>query len=140
MGDKAANRQFLVHVDGIPGERKYWATKSGGEVTASSNKVWDGGSLVPGVLASPAEVGDVVVARPFDPDLDHELATQLLRRVGQWRTVISVQPTYGDLGAARVKPRVYTDALLTGVREPEPDASSGDAADWELTFTVGSVS
>lgn len=136
---KAANRQFLIRIDGIQGSWPYWATKSGGEVTADSNKVYDGGTLIADVLASPAEVGDLTIARPYDPDRDHDLCTQLIKLVGQWRTTISVQPTYGDLSAAAVKPRVYTNCLLTGVREPEPDASSGDASDYELTFAVGSV-
>ena len=137
---KAANRQFLVKIDGISGSWPYWATKSGGEVTSDSNKVWDGGSLVPDVLASPAEVGDITIARPYDPDRDQPIINQLITQVGQWRTTISVQPTYGDLTAAKVKPRVYSNALLTGVREPEPDASSGDGSDYELTFAIGAVS
>ena len=139
MGNKAAKRQFLVQIDGITGQWRYWANKSGGEVTADSNKVYDGGSLVADVLASPAEVGDLTISRPFDPDRDHDLCTQLVRIVGQWRTTVSVQPTYGDLSAAKVKPRVYSNCLLTGVREPETDASSGDSADFELTFAVGSA-
>jgi hypothetical protein len=139
MGNKAAKRQFLTRIDGIAGEWPYWANKSGGEVTASSNKVYDGGTLTADVLASPAEVGDLTISRPFDPDRDHDLCTSLIGLVGQWRTTISMQPTYGDLSAARVKPRVYSNCLLTGVREPESDASSGDAADFELTFAVGSA-
>jgi hypothetical protein len=135
---KAANRQFLVKVDGIDG---YFATKSGGEVTADANKVYDGGSLVPDVLASPAEVGDITVSRPYDPDRDQPVINNALPQVGQWRTTISVTPTYGDLTAVRgVKPRVFSNALLVGLREPEPDASSGDAADLELTFAVGAAS
>lgn len=137
---KAANRQFLVKIDGATNGWEYWATKSGGEVTADSNKVWDGGSLIADVLASPAEVGDLTIARPFDPDRDQPMLNQLILVVGQWRTTISVQPTYADLTAARVKPRVFSNSLLTGVREPEPDASSGDASDLELTFAVGSAS
>lgn len=138
---KAANRQFLVRIDGISGGWDYWATKSGGEVTADSNKVFDGGSLVPDVLASPAEVGDITIARPYDPDRDQGIINQLIPQVGQWRTTISVTPTYGDLTTVRgAKPRVFSNALLIGVREPEPDASSGDAADYELTFAVGAVS
>lgn len=137
---KAANRQFLIKIDGISGGWDYWATKSGGEVTSDSNKVWDGGSLVADVLASPAEVGDLTIARPYDPDRDQNILNNLITQVGQWRTTISITPTYGDLTAAKVKPRVYSNVLLTGVREPEPDASSGDAADYELTFAVGSIS
>jgi hypothetical protein len=137
---KAANRQFLTKIDGISGGWDYWATKSGGEVTADSNKVWDGGSLIPDVLASPAEVGDLTIARPYDPDRDQPILNQLIQMVGFWRTTISITPTTGDLRAAGVKPRVFSNCLLTGVREPEPDASSGDAADYELTFAVGSAS
>lgn len=133
---KAAQRQFLVTVDGITGP---FAQKSGGEVTADATKVWDGGATRPDVIAAPAETGDVTVTRPYDPDRDQEILNNLLSRVGQWRTTISMQPLEGDMRTARVKPRVYADALLVGVREPESDASSGDAADYELTFAVGSA-
>ncbi|MBC8092501.1 MAG: hypothetical protein H7Y15_11290 [Pseudonocardia sp.] len=138
---KAANRQFLIRIDGLSGGWDYWASKSGGEVTADSNKVYDGGSLIADVLASPPEVGDLTISRPYDPDRDQAIINMLIGQVGNWRTTISVTPTYGDLTTVRgVKGRVYSNALLIGVREPEPDASSGDAADYELTFAVGSAS
>lgn len=133
---KAAQRQFLVKVDGILG---YFAQKSGGEVTSDATKVWDGGATKPDVIAAPAEAGDVTVTRPYDPERDQEILNSLLTMVGQWYTTVSIQPTEGDMRAARVKPRVYANALLIGVREPETDASSGDAADFELTFAVGSA-
>lgn len=133
---KAAQRQFLVTVDGI---LTPFAQKSGGEVTSDATKVWDGGSTTPDVIAAPAEVGDLTLTRPYDPLRDQEILNRLLTLVGQWRTTISVQPAESDLRAARVKPRVYPQALLIGVREPEVDASSGDAADYELTFAVGSI-
>lgn len=138
---KAANRQFLVKIDGLSNGWDYYATKSGGEVTSDSNKVFDGGSLVPDVLASPAEVGDLTISRPYDPERDQPILDRIIGQVGNWRTTVSVTPTYGDLTTVRgLKPRVYSNALLVGVREPEPDASSGDAADYELTFAVGSAS
>lgn len=140
MGNKSANRQFLVSIAGINGYG-YWASKSGGEVTADSSKVFDGGTLVPDVLASPPEVGDITITRPYDPERDQPIINMLLGQVGNWRTTISVTPTYGDLSVVRgVKGRTYANCLLTGVREPEPDASSGDASDYELTFAVGSAS
>lgn len=135
---KSANRQFLVKVEGIDG---YFATKSGGEVTADSNKVWDGGSLVPDVLTSPAEVGDVTCSRPYDRSRDQPVLDRLILQVGIWRTTVSVTPTDGSLNVMPgTKPRVYSNAALTGVREVEPDASSGDASDLELTFSVGAIS
>lgn len=133
---KSAQRQFLVTVDGISGA---FASKSGGEVTSDATKVFDGGETKPDVIAAPAEVGDITVARPFDPLRDQEILNRLVQLVGQWRTTISSQPLEANMVASRVKPRVYPDALLIGVREPESDASSGDAADYELTFAVGSV-
>lgn len=133
---KAAQRQFLVTVDGVPGN---FAQKSGGEVTSDATKVWDGGATKPDVLAAPADTGDITVTRPYDPERDQEILTNLNSRVGNWYTTVSVQPTQGDMTVARVKPRVYANALLTGVREPEVDASSGDPADFELTFAVGSA-
>lgn len=133
---KSAQRQFLWTVAGIATP---FAQKSGGEVTSDATKVWDGGAVVPDVIAAPAEVGDVTLTRPYDPERDQPVLDRLITLVGQWRTTISGQPLSGDMRAARTKPRVYPDALLIGVREPESDASSGDAADYELTFAVGSV-
>lgn len=134
---KAAARQFLVTITGIEGT---WASKSGGGKTSGANKVWDGGSLVPDVLAAPPEVDDLTISRPYDPDRDQDLVTALLAMVGQFRTTITVAPTYGDMTRTRSKPRVYSNCLLTGVTDPDVDASSGDAATFELTFAVASVS
>jgi hypothetical protein len=134
---KAAQRQFLWTVDGVPGG---FAQKSGGEVTSDATKVWDGGSVIPDVIASPPEVGDITLTRPYDPENHQELLTSLTAKVGQMRATISGQPLSSDMRAVRgASPRVYPNALLIGVREPEHDASSGDVADFELTFAVGSV-
>lgn len=133
---KAAKRQFLVKVDGIDG---YWAQKTGAEIKSNSNKVYDGGSLVAEVIAAPAVVDDVVVARPYDPLRDQSVINQLKQRVGQWVTTVSISPTEADLTIANVAGDTYPNALLTAIKPPEADASSGDAAELELTFTVGSV-
>lgn len=133
---KAAKRQFLVKVDGIDG---YWSKKTGAELKSAVNKVYDGGSLVPDVIAAPAEVADIVLARPFDPDRDQAVMNLLKRRVGQWTTTISVTPTEADLTVASVPGDTYPNALLIALTPPEADASSGDSAEVSLTFSVGSV-
>lgn len=133
---KAAKRQFLVKVDGIDG---YWAKKTGAEIKSATNKVYDGGSLVPDVIAAPAEVADIVLARPFDPDRDQSLVNLLKRRVGQWTTTVSVTPTEADLSVISVAGDTYPNALLISIAPPEADASSGDSAEVVLTFSVGSV-
>lgn len=134
---KSAQRQFLWTVNGIIGT---FAQKTGGEVTSDATRVWDGGATKAEVIGAPPEVGDVTLTRPYDPERDQDMLTRLLGLVGQWRTTVSGQPLSSDMRVVRgVKPRVYPDALLTGVREPESDASSGDVADLELTFATGDV-
>lgn len=133
---KAAKRQFLVTVEGIA---QPWMTKTGGDKTAGTNKVYDGGSLIPQVIAGPAEVGDITVTKAYDPEQDQDLVTRLLAQVGQWSTTVSVASLLPDMSAAKVKPRVYS-GMLTGVKEPETDAGAGDASTIELTFAISSVS
>jgi hypothetical protein len=133
---KAAKRQFLVKIDGIDG---YWSKKTGAELKSATAKVYDGGSLVPDVIAAPAEVADVVLTRPFDPDRDQSVVNLLKRRVGQWTTTISITPTEADLSTIAVAGDTYPNALLVAIMPPEVDASSGESAELVLTFSVGSV-
>ena len=137
---KSAQRQFLWTCN-VPGLAELGGkSKSGGEVTSDATKVFDGGDLKPAVIASPPEVGDVTILYNYDAERHQEMLTSLLSVVGQLRATISGQPLTGDMRAVRgAPPRVYPDALLIGVREPESDSSSGDAADFELTWAVGSA-
>lgn len=132
---KSAQRQFLVKVVGVD---EYFANKTGGNIAADTNKVYDGGSLIPDVMSSPAEVDNITVARAFDLIRDEAMVTLMRGRVGKWRTTVSVTPTDEDLVAVG-KPVVYANALLVGFTEIEVDASSGDAATFELEFAVSNV-
>lgn len=134
---KLSARQWLVTIDGIDGT---WASISAGETAAEGTRVRDGGSTKPDVLAGPAETDDITCSRPFDADRDHDLITSLLPLVGQWFTTITKQPLNGDMTRVDVKPRVYSEALLTKISDPESDADSGDPSRLELTFMVGDVS
>lgn len=125
-------RQFLVKVEGVQG---FFATKTGGNVAADSTKVYNGGSLKPAIISNPPEAEDVEVTRPYDPDRDDEDMRRLLQLVGSWETTVSVTPTDTDL-VAIAKPRVYPNARLVGVVEPEVDAASGDPATFGLTFAI----
>lgn len=129
---KSSARQFLVKVDGIDG---FWSTKSGGNVTADNTKVYDGGSLKPDIITNPPTAEDLSLTRPYDADRDDEVVRSLIQLVGSWDTTVSVTPTDADL-VAIAPPRVYSNARLTGVTEPEVDSSSGDAAMIGLTFAV----
>lgn len=131
----ASQQAWLVNVSGIPG---YWQSKSGGEKSSETTKDYDGGSLEPEVLASPAEIDNITVSRSYKPSRDYEALRVASSRVGRWRTTVSITPTDEDL-IANGPPRTYPNALLVRCSEPEVDRSSGDPATWELEFAVGVV-
>lgn len=132
---KSSARMFLVGVKGIKGN---FMTKTGGEITADANKVYDGGKLTPEVLAGPAEIGNITVTRAYDAKIDQAIINTMRKNVGIWETSISVTPTDRTLKTVG-KATTYSRCLLVGLTEPEYDASSGDAVTYELEFAVGSV-
>lgn len=132
MGEKSSARQFLVKVDGIEG---FWATKQGGGVSADTTPVYDGGNTKPDIISNPAMAEDVTVTRPFDAERDWDMLTALNQQVGSYTATVSVTPTNADLVAIK-PPRVYANALLKAVQEPETDAGSGDAATCGLVFAI----
>lgn len=132
---KAAQRQFLVKVSGVDG---YFATKTGGDTSADTSDVWDGGASHPEKLAGPAMTDNITVSRPFDPVRDRPVIQRLRGRVGRLRATVSVQDTDVDLVPVG-KPTTYPNALLVGITDPEADAASSDASAFELTFAVESV-
>ena len=132
MGAKSSQRQFLVKVSGIDG---YFASKTGGNITAGTTKVFDGGSLTPDVLTGTPEVDDITVSRPYEYGRDHAVIKRLRNLVGSWTTTVSVTPTDRDL-VALADPTVYSDALLVGLTDPDADAASADPATLELVFAI----
>lgn len=128
-------RQFLVGVEGIP---DLWASKSGGETSADTSDVWDGGRKYPEKSAAPATTENITIGRPYRAGRDAPIIKALRPRVGVFRTTVSVQPTDADLVPIG-SPTVYANALLIRVAEAEFDASSGDPGAVELEFAVESV-
>ena len=127
---KASQRQFLVSVYGL-GE--FFATISGGEVTADVGEAWDGGKQQPDVLSAPAVCSNLTVTRPYDPNRDQPIITKLQKVVGRWQTTLTKQPTDADFTPIG-KPTTYPRAMLVRVTPPEGDAASADAATYELEF------
>lgn len=132
---KAAQRQIVASVGGIPG---YFAQVSGGEISSSAEKVYDGGSLTPTTLTGVREIGNITVSRPYAPETDQAILRKLRAAVGRWRSDIYVQDCDGDLVPIG-QPRTYNSAVLVGLTEPDGDAASGSAAVFSLTFSCGSV-
>lgn len=129
----AAQRQSLVKVSGIDG---FFLTKAGGDKSADTTKVYDGGNPRPAVIAGPAEADNITVSRGYDNDRDDPILVRLRQQVGRFRATVSVTPTDEDL-IAQGTPEVYPDALLVRLGEPAADGSSSDGKSYELEFAVG---
>jgi hypothetical protein len=120
------------------GGTAYFAQISGGEVTASVEKIYIGGKLFPETLCAPAEIGDITMTRHYDHDLDSQFLRNLRQMVGRAYYDISVVELNCNVAAPRPSRR-YTGALLVGITEPEGDAASGAPATYSLTFSISSV-
>jgi hypothetical protein len=129
---KTSQRHFLVYVNGIPGP---FATQEGGETEAAVTKVWDGGKKKPDLLSEPPDTSNLVMGRPYSPDEHQPIIDRLRPLAGQWRTTVTKQPTDPDFTPIG-KPITYPNSLLVRMSEPELDASSGEAARWEVEFAT----
>lgn len=144
---KATQRQIVAEiapVRGVPGHvagprfPKYFATVSGGEISASVEKVYDGNSTFPEVLCAPAEIGDITISKFYDPDEDTTRLNLLRQLVGMTYYDVNVYTLNCELKEPGSE-RVYAKALLVGLTEPDGDASSGAPASFSLTFSVSTV-
>jgi hypothetical protein len=143
---KASQRQIVAEIRPRiqPGHSRgprvigKFAQVSGGEITANVEKVYDGGALTPEVLCAPSEIGDISVTRHFDADRDGTALRRLRQLVGQVYYDVSVFILNCDL-QGDTPDRVYHQALLVGISEPDGDAASGAPATYSLTFSVGAV-
>lgn len=145
---KVSQRQVVADINPVSGVaghvtppkfNGYWAQVSGGEITASVEKVYDGGSTFPETICAPSEIGDVTVTRHFDPDRDGMALKKARQMVGSAYYDVTVYDLNCDLKVYGTE-RVYTRCLLVGLSEPEGDASSGAPAVFSMTFSISSVS
>lgn len=143
---KTSQRQVVAEIrpvssNGRQGPRfgGKFAQVTGGEITAAVEKVYDGGAKFPDTLCAPPEVGDITVTRHFDPDRDGAPLKRLRQEVGAAYYDIYVYTLNCDLKEAGTE-RVYANALIVGLSEPEGDSSSGSPATYALTFSIGAVS
>lgn len=145
---KATQRQIVAEISPVRGIRghspgpsfgkKYFSTVSGGEISASVEKVYDGGARFPETLCAPAEIGDITVSKHYDPDEDHGRLNKLRQLVGATYYDVKVYTLNCDL-AEPGSERVYPRALLVGLTEPDGDSSSGAPATFSLTFSVSRI-
>ena len=115
--------------------RLYFSQVSGGEIQASVEKVYDGGSTFPEVLPSVIEVGDVTVTRHYDPASDAPVISFYRNKVCKHFFRVEILTTDAD-GNQTGYTRKYEDCILVNITEPDGDASSGGPATFSLTFSV----
>lgn len=148
MSTKLSQRQVVAEIQPAarvgaisrgPSFEGYFAQVSGGEITASVEKVYDGGARFPEALCAPAEIGDITITRHYDPDRDGEALKVVRQQVGQVYYNVNVYDLNCDLKVYGTE-RVYPLGLLVGVTEPEGDASSGAPATYSMTFSISEVS
>lgn len=151
MSGKIAQRQIVasikpssdINVEPPPapkadGTYAYFAQVTGGEITASVEKIYVGGKLFPEVLCAPAEIGDITLTRHYDEMLDKDFLSQLRQMVGRAYYNIQVDELNCNVAVPELQ-RTYPQALLVGLTEPEGDAASGAPATYSLTFSIQSV-
>jgi len=145
---KATQRQIVAEISAVrdvpghipgPSFATYFATVSGGEISAAVEKVYDGGSTFPEVLCAPSEIGDITLSRFYNPDDDSDRLNNLRQLVGSTYYDVKIYTLNCDL-AEPGSERVYPKCLLVGLTEPDGDASSGAPASFSLTFSVSRVS
>jgi len=115
--------------------RPYFSQVSGGEIQASVEKVYDGGSTFPEVLPSVIEVGDVTVTRHYDPAVDAPVISYYRDKVGRQYFRVEILTLDAD-GNQTGYTRKYENCILVNITEPDGDASSGAPATFALTFSV----
>jgi hypothetical protein len=151
---KLSQRQILANIVPTDNTHPKWngfrfAQISGGEITASVEKIYEGGSQFPTLLCAPAEIGDITLTAHYDDSINQVLTdddTYIARKlrdmrqlVGRAYYTINVQSYDCDIQVNGTD-RQYTKALLIGLTEPDGDSSSGAPATFSLTFAVQNVS
>lgn len=150
---KVSQRQILADIAPVNTTHPKWegfrfAQVSGGEITASVEKIYEGGKTFPTVLCAPYEIGDLTLTAHYDDELKGDLTAGergLARKLRDLRTLVGKAyynvniKTYNCDIEVIGADRVYPNALLVGITEPDGDSSSGAPATFSLTFAVEQV-
>lgn len=126
----------------VSGSDFLFAQVSGGEITASVEKIYEGGKSKPTVLCAPSEIGDITLTAHYDDDQSQNGLGAAIKKVRQYVGIgfynITVK-TYNCGLTSSANDRVYNNALLVGLTEPDGDSSSGAPSTFALTFSVSDV-
>jgi hypothetical protein len=148
---KVSQRQILAQISPVTGTAPKWtkflfAQVSGGEITASVEKIYAGGAKFPEVLCAPAEIGDITLTAHYDSDrVASDSGSGIAAKIKELRPLIG--RVYYDINISTYDcdivvqglDRTYSNCLLVGMTEPDGDSSSGAPATFALTFAVQGV-
>lgn len=146
MAKRLAQRQILAEITPVGSAPNigsnteagmFFAQISGGEITASVEKIYLGGSAFPETLCAPAEIGDITLTKHYT-DTERTKLHSARQVVGRAYYTIKVYDSDCDLANYQSE-RVYSNALLVGITEPDGDSSSGAPATYALTFAISGV-
>ncbi len=136
--EQAGHRQGPVVLPSTVNGTKYFATVSGGEISAAVEKIYDGNSKFPDVLCAPAEIGDITVSKFYDESSDKDFLNQIRQIVGQTYYDVTIYTLNCDL-EENDSMRNYPRCLLVGLSDIDGDASSGAPSAFSLTFAVSQL-
>ena len=150
---KVSQRQILADISPVEINHPKWigfkfAQVSGGEITASVEKIYEGGARFPTVLCAPFEIGDITLTAHYDDEFDGDIsnnASGLARKMRELRQLVGKAyyniniKTYNCDIEEKGNDRIYPGALLVGITEPDGDSSSGAPATFSLTFSISTV-
>ena len=151
---KTTQRQIVAKIDPVPADEaaghaegpkmttgkatNYFATVSGGEISAAVEKIYDGNSKFPDVLCAPSEIGDITVSKFYDNTNDKGFLDEVRQIVGQTYYDVTIFTLDCDLEVSGSH-RVYPRCLLVGLSDIDGDASSGAPSAFSLTFAVSEI-
>jgi hypothetical protein len=156
---KVSQRQVLASISPPTGSALpswtgfLFAQVSGGEITANVEKIYEGGKLRPTIICAPSEVGDITLTAHYDADATTTTTDSVTTITGIEGKINALRPQVGraiydvsiqaydcDLQSpVNGTGRLYKDALLVGLTEPDGDSSSGAPATFSFTFAVSDV-
>jgi len=152
MSNKVSQRQILADIAPVNKNHPKWLDfkfpqVSGGEITASVEKIYEGGAKHPTVLCAPFEIGDITLTAHYDDDAENLTsdASNVAAKISYMRELVG--QAYYDLNVRTFNcdlvvlgaDRIYNSCLLVGITEPDGDSSSGAPATFSLTFAVQGI-
>ena len=142
-GSLGANKTQPPSMPASAGGQFYFAQVSGGEITASVEKIYEGGRSRPTVLCAPSEIGDITLTAHYDDDESDGKLAKVIRDLRQWVGTAFYDITVQNFNCGlndKKNDRIYKNALLVGLTEPDGDSSSGAPSTFALTFSISDVS